>query len=332
MPPGRGSGVMPDVAIWSESGPGVGLGHIARCGTLASALQRRGVTVRLFTGAPEGVQFARELGVSAAMADRISIVGDQNVPLAIVDSYRVSSEDLESLRVRGVMTVVFDDGGTTPLPGDVVVNGAPGADQRGDDREPGRRYLLGPSYFALRGAFVNAPAKTVAETIAAVLVTVGGEDEHRRLPHLARIAAAAFPQARIIVVARGAEPSGDGWPERCDVRHAPSNYPELVRQADVIICGGGQSLIEAAAVGTPAAALLLGNDQCRQRGAMIAAGAAADGGDWRTTNADAELWGALESLRDAGSRARMSARGRALVDGRGADRLAAEILDAWQER
>jgi spore coat polysaccharide biosynthesis predicted glycosyltransferase SpsG len=151
------------------------------------------------------------------------------------------------------------------------------------------------------------------------------------LPRLARIAATAFPLAHVTVVGRDG-PTSVAWPDRCDVRQAPADYPDLVRHADVIICGGGQSLIEAAAVGTPAAALLLGDDQFRQRAAMIAAGAAADGGDWRTTNADAELQGALESLRDAGSRTRMSSRGRALVDGRGADRLAAEILDAWQAR
>ena len=323
---------MPDVAIWSESGPGVGLGHIARCGTLAAALQRRGVTVRLFTGAPEGVEFARELGLTAAMADRASVISGQAMPLAIVDSYRVSSDDVESLRVRGVMTVVFDDGGTAPLRGDVVVNGAPGADQVRSGHEPGRRYLLGPSYFALRSAFVNAPPKTFPETIGAVLVTVGGEDELRRLPRLAGIAASACPLARITVVARIAEPAGAAWPDRCDARYAPADYPELVRHADVIICGGGQSLIESAAVGTPAAALLLGNDQYRQREAMIAAGAAVDGGDWRANDAEADLRRALDVLRDAGSRARISSCGRALVDGRGADRLADEILDAWQER
>jgi spore coat polysaccharide biosynthesis predicted glycosyltransferase SpsG len=125
----------------------------------------------------------------------------------------------------------------------------------------------------------------------------------------------------------------EGLPDRCEVRHAPPDYADLVRGADVIVCGGGQSLIEAAAAGTPAAAIVLGDDQRPQRAAVIAAGAAVDGGDWRLAAAerDARLGDALELLRPRAARVCMSARGRALVDGAGAERIARGILDAWQD-
>jgi spore coat polysaccharide biosynthesis predicted glycosyltransferase SpsG len=117
------------------------------------------------------------------------------------------------------------------------------------------------------------------------------------------------------------------------VRHAPADYADLVRAADIIVCGGGQSLIEAAAAGTPAAAIVLGDDQRPQRAAVIAAGAAVDGGDWRLEPAerDARLGRALELLRPPEARERMSARGRALVDGAGAQRIAHGILEVWRE-
>jgi spore coat polysaccharide biosynthesis predicted glycosyltransferase SpsG len=160
--------------------------------------------------------------------------------------------------------------------------------------------------------------------VSRVLVTVGGEDVHGLLRRLMRSARLAFTDAQIIGVC--GEPARDTDPVE-DIRHAPVDYADLVRSADVMVCGGGQTLVEAAATGTPAAALVLGEDQRPQLRAVASAGACLDAGAWNMPPdaREQQLQSALTSIRDVTVRTLMSRRGRALVDHCGASRIAAAI-------
>jgi UDP-2,4-diacetamido-2,4,6-trideoxy-beta-L-altropyranose hydrolase len=325
--------------IWADSGPGVGLGHIARCCAVAPELARRGLDVQVVTPGADGARAARDAGVTVAVADRLAAACPGGGGLAIVDSYRVTPAEIEGLRSHGTYVVAFDDTADHVLPADVVINAAPGADAVHYEQQPGRHYLLGAAYFPLRAAFRAAPVKTIRDVVEMVLVTVGGEDVHGLLEGFMTLAAAVCERARIVGVvgaalaATGGDRAAASRPsDRCEVKYGPADYADLVCEADVIVCGGGQSLIEAVAAGTPAAAVLLGDDQRPQRAAVIAAGAAVDGGDWRLAarERDARLRDALALLRPADRRAWLSARGRSLVDGLGAERIADAILRLWQ--
>jgi spore coat polysaccharide biosynthesis predicted glycosyltransferase SpsG len=304
---------------------------------VAFELERLGVAVELLTPDPDGARAAKDAGVPVAIADRLLAAAARGAGLAIVDSYRAGAFEVEELRRAGLYVAAFDDTADHVLPGDVVINGAPGAEEAPYDRRAGRRYLLGAAYFPLRRAFQAPPPRTIRDHVETVVVTLGGEDVHGLLGPCMRMAAGRHERARIIGIAgspRDLEAPGlSVRQERCEVRHAPPDYADLVRAADVIVCGGGQTLVEAAAAGTPAVAIVLGDDQRPQRAAVIAAGAALDGGDWRLPpgERDARLRHALDLLGPADARARLSECGSALVDGRGAQRLAEGILQAWQE-
>ena len=193
------------------------------------------------------------------------------------------------------------------------------------DRDRGAEHLLGARYFPLRHRFRAWPEKIIMDRVGQVLVTVGGEDVHGLLRPLMASARSVFADARIIGVCgtQSAEPR----PVSEDIRYAPPDYPDLVRSADVIVCGGGQTLVEAAATGTPAAALLLGDDQLPQLRAVAAALACIDAGSWEMPAAirETNVRSVLHTLRDVSVRARMSGCGRALVDGQGAERVAGAI-------
>ncbi len=100
----------------------------------------------------------------------------------------------------------------------------------------------------------------------------------------------------------------------------------LMREADVAISGAGVTLYELAATATPSVALLIAPNQRPNYDAFARAGAALPAG----AATDADLAVAIESaLRrldaDPGLRGAMGARGRALVDGRGAARVVEAI-------
>lgn len=318
---------MTGAVIWADSGAGVGLGHLARCGAIASELRGRGWDVTVMTpgqavasGGADAVLAGQDLAaLTAAIAER-------HRPVVIVDSYRLSRGDYATARGAAALLAVFSDDPAEVPPCDIVVNGVPGAETLGYDRDSGTHYLLGAAYFPLRAGFRDVPAKTIAPAVRTVLVTAGGEDVHGLLGTFAQAAYDSYPEAAVTAVTGGGTVAP--LPARVAVRTAPPDYPRLVSGADVIVCGAGQALVEAAAAGTPAVAVLLGPDQRHQHAAVLHAGACVDGGAWTLDRARhlEVLRGALAQIGGAERRAGMSRRGRALVDGRGAARIADAIV------
>jgi spore coat polysaccharide biosynthesis predicted glycosyltransferase SpsG len=324
---------MKSALVWADSGAGVGLGHVARCCAVALELIARGVNVTLMSPDDRGARYARErnvpaVGAAAGFGVAVGALQRRSLEAAILDSYRLGPDDYATARGAAPVLAVFSDGPATLPICDVVVNGAPGAETMAYPRRCGTDYLLGAQYFPLRSEFRSATPKAIAADVERVVVTVGGEDVHGRLGEYSTAARAVYPHAQVIAVA--GRPVGDVrvTSSGCDLRIAPPDYPALVQRADVIVCGGGQSLIEAVAVGTPAAAILLGDDQRHQHAAVLAAGACLDGGAWNQPpiEREAAIRGALERLADVAARRQLSARGMRLIDGRGAPRIADALM------
>jgi UDP-N-acetylglucosamine:LPS N-acetylglucosamine transferase len=84
--------------------------------------------------------------------------------------------------------------------------------------------------------------------------------------------------------------------------------------------------LEAAALGLPAIIVAAADDQLASGPAFAATGACRYLGDGRSVDPAIVAATLAELLVDAEARDRMTAAGRATVDGHGADRLAAEVL------
>ncbi|MEO8078760.1 MAG: hypothetical protein ABI818_20720, partial [Acidobacteriota bacterium] len=106
----------PHAGIWADSGPGVGLGHLARCCAVAGELARLGVTVELFTPDKDGERLAREAGVRVAVADAVTVLAAGGPGLAIVDSYRAVASEVDALRTAELHVAAFDDTASDVLP------------------------------------------------------------------------------------------------------------------------------------------------------------------------------------------------------------------------
>jgi spore coat polysaccharide biosynthesis predicted glycosyltransferase SpsG len=106
--------------------------------------------------------------------------------------------------------------------------------------------------------------------------------------------------------------------------------PDLVAQlaqVDLAIGAGGVGLLERMAAGVPSIGLAIADNQRANLEGAAARGAVRFLGPAREVSAE-RLAAEIAALADdAGSRAAMTRAGRALVDGRGADRVAAALLD-----
>jgi len=321
----------PRIACWVECGPGIGLGHVARSTSIAAELLHKSDPLVVIPD-PRGENMIRTAGLAVVVAPFQTMIDEAvRSDVVLLDSYRVTRTQSAAVRASGAAVAVMDDTATDVLPADLVVNGAPGADRLPYDRTAPAEYLIGPRYFPLRRAFRGWPQRVIEERVSRAIVTVGGEDVHGLLGPLMRSVRIAFPDVEVIGVC--GEPAKGGAPAGEDIRSAPSDYAELVRSADVMICGAGQTLVEAAATGTPSVALALGEDQRPQLRAIAAAGACLDAGAWDMPwdVREHHLQSALSALHDVNVRRTLSRNGRSLVDGAGAARIA-DALIALAER
>lgn len=304
-----------------EAGPDVGLGHLRRAQALAAALRRRGAVPRfLVDGAADsaGPQVTL-LGWTRDPELAFTALAGQRPDVVVVDSYRATVEVLERLRAVAGCVVAVDDLADRSLPAHVVVNGAlhaPGLPYRG---AADTTFLLGPEYALLDPAFGDAADRVPGSVVRQVLVTLGGGAVGAVLDTAVAGVRRALPLAAIDVALGPFSDARVEAQERVTLHRGLRSLRDMMRRADLAVTGGGMTLYECLAAGTPVVGVSLADNQRTNIEALSQAGLILSG---------------VPSLEDAIRRAAadpalrraMSAAGRRLVDGRGAARVAAEVL------
>ncbi len=331
------------VVFRSEAGPDIGLGHVRRCLTLAGALRELGVeSLFAFAGDARArawleasdfetvpVEPARDL------AGTLEHCRAHQARVIVVDSPSIGSAYLTALTATGLRVVVIDDLASHELRVDLVVNAGAGAERLQYRGAPRTRFLLGPRYLLLRPQFGQAGTRSVADRARRILVTVGGGDPMdltSRLVGWTAHALGAVEQDVVVgplsVRSEALRVASEAPGGRVGLHEDPKDLAALMLAADVALCGGGQTAYELAATGTPAVAIRLAGNQTLNLTALATGGTLAWAGD--AGDADLEVKVATELTGLADDRARreeMSRQGRALVDGRGAARVAHAVLE-----
>jgi UDP-2,4-diacetamido-2,4,6-trideoxy-beta-L-altropyranose hydrolase len=313
------------VALHADAGPGIGLGHAIRCCSLALALDQQGMIPIILNAAGNhlrpllrqyGLQ-ERECGpspVSVAAAAHQS-----GARLLVADSYRLDGQDLAA-QAQGLKLAWFDDTAERIMAAHIIINGAPAALDLPYDLPPGTIGLLGPDYQVVR------PGMKFRQRHGAVrrlLVTYGGADPRQIGPVLASVLPPGLACDFVVGPFAPVPVNLPGW---ATLHKAPENMPELMDGADLAISAGGQTLYELAASALPTIAIGIGPDQgpnlrsLEQAGALVFAGWAGD--DGLADNLKAAL---RRMLDDEMFRNALAIKAHALIDGDGANRIAAIV-------
>ena len=179
--------------------------------------------------------------------------------------------------------------------------------------------------------YAEAPLCPVRERVERLLLSFGYRDSANASAFALR--ALAGCSAHVTLVLGADAPHLDecaklvaavGGTLRTDV----SDMLPLLQTSDLVIGGGGVSLLERLACGVPSVTLVCADNQWPQARAAAAVGATRLLGDLRTCDALA-LSAIVEELRsDRAGRLALSRNARTAVDGRGAERLAEALLTA----
>lgn len=332
-----------------DAGPGVGLGHLQRCLSLASALRRRGAECLFITNSAAlnaeriGVSgFEREVlraGTSWGaedLAQTRAAAGRREWTAVVVDSGCKGPDYLQGLRNAGLSVCAIEDLAPFPFPCQLVVNGDAHAERlRYESSSGDTRFLLGPEYVPLRQEFWEEPVRQ-ARTAGArrILVTLGGADPHNLMPRLLRMIGELPVPLEITAVIgpyfeRREEVKAAAESVSAPVRlvESPTSVRPFMEEADLSVSAAGQTLYELARVGCPTVSFVMGSDQAEQLEAIARAGCVLSAGDARQGDLCGRVREALTGLLNNGSRrSAMTEAGQRLVDGQGAHRVAEALM------
>ena len=329
------------VAIRADAGRQLGTGHYARASAVAQALSAAGGTEVLLVTGEEGAPlvpayFQVDVPVitlppgndDAAEAMQALRQKGWAPDVIYLDHYDGVAEWEKAAAQTGAGLVVLDDLDAARS-ADVIVrpHGGPAGEANGV-------VLRGPAFLPLSRhvASLAAQARPVRSPPLKLNVCFGGSDPTGETAKALKALANLETIQADVVIGPGAEidptliEAAEQMPH-VTLHRAPSQeqLSGLMASADMALGAGGVMLWERLCIGVPSLVVCVAENQRPQIEEMSAAGAIRFIGDHSEVTADAIVRAVCGLADEDSSRDALSSAGRALVDGKGAFRLAAWI-------
>jgi spore coat polysaccharide biosynthesis predicted glycosyltransferase SpsG/CMP-N-acetylneuraminic acid synthetase len=337
----------PRILFRTDGSARIGMGHVFRTLAIADALRAVSQAELAFLMSAdhrEGILEVTRRGhaVRVAPDERLATylerIRDFSPAILVNDLPTIDADYLRALARLGATTVnlvdTLDDLETTEHYKQVIVS------VMSQEQETPEGFYGGPEYAILRSHFRGREhEKEIRDEPRLVLLSFGGSDPQGLTLKAASALAGLPPTVEVVAVAGPAfsyrvefEALASRLPRRVPlINEAAGHIADLMLDADVVVGSGGMSVYEIAALGTPGV-VLAQNAKEDRRMVEFARNGTIEYLGLGTEVLESTLAQAVAALlRDPQRRRAMSARGRALVDGRGATRAAELVLGTAQE-
>lgn len=350
-----------------DATPATGYERLARCLTIAAALQRRRRPVYFLSHLePTSLALTIRRGGNdwVAMNQLVTESGELNQmrkeilrlhPAAIlVDDAGATRSYLQDLVSAGPTVLSVDHQGIIRLPSQLIVNPLLGPSRDSFEFEPGAQLLMGARYALVRPeirrhrptrsqdpAPLPAPGGKTPGNLFRALVALGEDDPHKKTLELAKLLLGTPRIGKVDVVVRREHPQLEALQalatanaDKLEIALEPAEVTaRLVRCHFAITNGSGWSL-ELACIGVPQLVLVQNEAHWPNAQRLEEEGCANVLGWYENTSAQTIRNAVQGILTDPLERQAMARCGRKLIDGRGPDRLvnALEIVLAGGAR
>lgn len=336
-----------------DGGVRIGLGHIRRSHSLAEAFADLGAEVRMLIDdrVPDTALPASSAAVSWHRLDPCThptawAVHDAESALqaveawhpthVVVDHYSLPAQWYEQVRARtGAKVAAVDDLGDRSLPVDWLIDHNPCADPRAKyrDRVPSTAVLLCGPRFALVGArYARAHRREHSNTVHSIGISLGGVDASGLSEVVVDACREVARFAGLIeIVTSSANPHLERLVRLTQGRRGVSltiDAPDLVdflSRHELFVGAGGGSAWERCCMGAPAVVLAVADNQRAVVADLERLGVASGPNPANALDPQAIGRAVATLVGDPDRRRRFSERGRALVDGLGAVRVAVAL-------
>jgi len=350
-----------EILIRCDGGPRVGMGHVVRCLSLASALRAQGVTVAFATWADHdsvarkirahgypwlavGEEPAARAPLSAGdLAATLRLAQQQGAGTVLVDHYQAGADFLQGLKSAGLRVAVIDDQATRDLrAADWILNQNPAAGRLAYRVREDCVVLRGLQYALLRHQFAAQRGKVARRFTPEdhrVLLTLGGGAMAARSAAILLALGRIRRRLEVRCVLGSAEGAGAIQRAAEQVAHLVtlrtdvSDMAEEMSLSDVSVNGGGSTCWELCCLGLPMVCVSLSDDQADNVEWLGVSGLAVTVGTWQDCESSNRIAGAVEALLGAvEQRKSMSSRMLEQVDGLGAQRVAENLCALVRRR
>lgn len=328
-----------------DASPLIGAGHVVRCLALAEALDEAGWRICFLVGnetistvpalATSGFD-VRMLGDTGDDLKALREEGSRRVGLLVVDHYQRDAVFERACRTFAQKILVLDDSTGRSHDCDILVDAAAKSASVYTERVPASaRVLAGPGYALLRRSFFAhrdaALKRRDGSPVKEILVSCGATDPGNVTAAVLDALDEVVDEIAVTVVLSSRAPHLDAVSKRLRGKARllvdAGNMAELMTNADLAIGAAGSTAYERAVLGLPSILVTVAANQREIARLMADAKAAVDGGavdkdlPLRLRQRTAAL------LKDGTARRNLAGAASALVDGRGAIRIALAVLD-----
>jgi spore coat polysaccharide biosynthesis predicted glycosyltransferase SpsG len=335
---------LPRVLFRVDGGGEIGMGHVVRSLAAADALVKLSPTADVCflmrADRPEGVQHVSKTGRAVRVladsgADVLSAIRDYSPNIVVNDLPFLEDSYLRSLATLGASTVNFVDTladieKPTEMATVIIAALAEGEVELDD-------YHAGPAYAILRESFQNRAAE-VSERGRKVVLTFGGSDPQKlTLKALEAIGPLldVIPELSITAVLGPAFGHAAELEElRAKLSYKPrilervEHMADILVDADLVLCSGGMTVLEIAALGRPGLVLCQNAREESRMKTFARAGSIVHLGLGTEVSQTDIRERARSLLMDRAARLSMSEAGAKLVDARGASNAAQVLIQA----
>jgi UDP-2,4-diacetamido-2,4,6-trideoxy-beta-L-altropyranose hydrolase len=319
------------IAILTEGGKTIGIGHIIRCLALYQAFEANGARPELIVNGDKSVdRFLKDKNYQTS--DWIKKPGRlfqaiNGVGCVVIDSYLAPASLYRKIaRQAPGKLVVIDDLNRLAYPRGIVVSPSIYGDSLNYPRNKAINYLLGKDYVLLRKPFWFVPAKKLKKKVKNVIITLGGSDQRSFINQLLDFLSVNFPSFNYHLVASNFQVKA-GRDLKLTVHRELSalEMRRLMQKCDLAISAGGQTLYELARVGTPVIAICLADNQALGMEFFSRLGMIENAGMIGSKSLWVRLAGSFNKILRYETRVKMRTNGANVIDGKGPQRIIEEV-------
>lgn len=342
---------MMKVAVRVDGGPNIGMGHIQRCLALSSQLKKNGAEIffvskknnivkrKVKQEGFEVITLKDHIDLKENLRDTINAIKTCRADVVITDSYAINEHYLTEIKKTIPLLVSIDDLAKVPFPSDIVINqNVYAKDLKYRFLTGNTKFLLGPEYALLREEFADLSERKINKKVQNILITLGGSDPFNVTPKILNVLDRIQEDFNITVAIAyffnnisEIEETVKKMSKRVELIYNSSQMASLMLSSDLAIAGGGTTLYEIAATGTPTLAFCLADNQEKNVRGMAKTDTVIDIG-WRNQWKRERFYGETnELINNHLLRQKMSKMGQDLVNGGGAERASKKIIETFNE-
>jgi spore coat polysaccharide biosynthesis predicted glycosyltransferase SpsG len=189
--------------------------------------------------------------------------------------------------------------------------------------QPNPRMVCGVEYVMIDPAYAGLQP----DFYGPIVVSMGGSDHHEMTPRVVEALAGGGRKVKVLVGSAMTDREWSDWPDNVEVVVQPDSLLPHLNGAALLIGALGMTAYEAAAAGVPSLLVSWSDDHLATALELERRGVCNSLGLWSEFEAEAMLAHIEVILSDARTFSEMTTSGKALVDGRGVERVADRIMD-----